>query len=299
MSDDSHWGSSSLRGGLVAALGAAALMASLIALFAWSPWEEPTEVEWLGTYRAWSDGIESALGTGFEMPRAMCESTYDDEVGDPPTERLDPVSSAARRGCARLSAAGWREAEEDVVRALMSVHDELVPPRQRRDLAELAGSSVGVQPTAYCWSPESWAPFAEHYALVRGGEEVSLRGVADTARRRIDLDPGVCAALHRYLHRIRPIPLSYQNLELAQSLAVLTHQAERLRAPLASEADLECYAVQHVRPLVRAAWGRAFAAEIARHAWELSYTRLPPQFRTSACRDGGPLDRHPASSAWP
>lgn len=73
-----------MKGGLVAALGAVVVMSSLIALFAWSPWTEPTEVEWLGAYRAWSDGIEAALDTGFEMPRAMCESSFDDDVGSPP-----------------------------------------------------------------------------------------------------------------------------------------------------------------------------------------------------------------------
>ena len=274
-------------------------MASLIALFAWSPWEEPTEVEWLGSYRAWSDGIEASLAAGASVSRSGCESSYDDEVGDPPGERFEQVAAAARRGCAALSRAGWRSAEEDVVRALMVVHGDLLPPRQRRDVSEIAGKSVGVRPDVRCWRPEAWAPFLEHYALVRGGEVISLQGFADTGRDRIDLGPGVCATLGLYLRRIRPIPLSSQNLELAEALALLAHEAERLQAPATSEADLECYAVQHVRPLVAAAWGPAFAAEIARHAWELSYTQLPARFRTAACRDGGPLDRNPRSSAWP
>jgi hypothetical protein len=228
-----------------------------------------------------------------------CETTFDDEVGNPPKERLQRLSDTARRGCAALSRGGWRASEEGVVRSLMAAHDDLLPPRQRRDLATIAHSSVGMQPTVYCWRPDAWAAFSEQYAIVRGGEEASLKGIADTSRRRIDLDPGVCAALGRYLQRKRPSPLTYQNFELAEALSVLSHEAEHLKAPSASEAATECYAVQHVRPLVHEAWGASFAHEIALHAWELSYLRLPPQFRSDGCRNGGRLDRNPSVNAWP
>jgi hypothetical protein len=233
------------------------------------------------------------------MTRATCESTFDDSVGDPPRERLEATAAAARSGCAALSPTGWDEAEADVVRHLLTVHGALSPPRERRDLAEIADSSVGVRTSVRCWRPEAWAPFLEHYAIVRGGEQTSLKGVVDPARNRIDLDPGVCAILDQYLRRNRPTPLSYQNFELAEALALLTRHAEHLKDPAASEAALECYAVQHVRPLVAAAWDDRFANEIALHAWEISYAQLPPAFRSAECRDGGDLDRNPSSSAWP
>ena len=234
------------------------------------------------------------------MSRTDCESTFDDDVGEPPQEQLQPVAAAARRGCAALSPVGWRNGKADVVSALIDAHDDLLPPRRRRDVSDIAGSSVGVRPDVYCWQSAGWAPFSEQYAIVRGGEEVSLKGIADSARNRIDLDPGVCAGLRWYLRRMRPTSLSYENFEIAEALMVLTHQAEHLKAPSASEAEVECYAVQHVRPLVRAAgWGAEYATELALQAWELSYQRLPQAFRSSACRDGGPLDRNPRSSAWP
>ncbi len=259
---------------------------------------KPTEVEWLTTYESWSDGIEAGLAEGRTVFRAACEATFEDEVGSPPTERLEPTAAAARRPCANVSPAGWRDAQADVVRTLMVVHGEL-PPRARRDLSEVVSSSVGVEPDVFCWQPSSWASFFEHYAIVRGGEETSLDGIADTSRNRIDLGPGVCATLDDYLQGIRPLKLSSQNLELAQALVVLTHQAEHLKAPSASEAEVECYAIQHVRPLVRAAWGSELAEEIALHGWEIAYPRLPQHFRTKACRDGGPLDRNPGSNVWP
>jgi len=274
-------------------------LAGLIGLFAWSPWKDATQVEWLGTYRAWSDDIDASLQGGLVPLRTDCESTFDDDVGEPPQEQLQPVAAAARRGCAALSPVEWRNGKADVVRALIDAHDDLLPPRRHRDVSDIAGSSVGVRPDVYCWQSAGWAPFSEQFAIVRGGEEASLKGIADRARNRIDLDPGVCAALRRYLRRMRPTSLSYENFQIAEALTVLTHQAEHLKAPSASEAEVECFAVQHVRPLVRAAWGAEYATELALQAWELSYQQLPQAFRSSACRNGGRLDRNPRSSTWP
>ena len=189
---------------MLGVLGIIALAAGLLALFAWSPWKEATEVEWLGTYRAWSDGVGASLQTGLVISRTDCESTFDDDVGEPPQERLQPVAAAARRGCAALTPLGRRKSKADVVRALIDAHDDLLPPRRRRDVSDIAGSSVGVRPDVYCWQPAAWAPFSEQYAIVRGGEETSLKGISDNARNRIDLDPGVCAALRLYIRRIRP-----------------------------------------------------------------------------------------------
>ena len=260
---------------------------------------QPTESEWLSGYEAWSDGIAASLDGGLMVSRVTCEMTFDDEVGNPPKERLQRLSDTARRGCAALSRGGWRASEAEVVRALMAAHGDVVPPQPRRDLSEIAATSVGVRSSVYCWRPEAWPPFSEHYAILRGGEEATLKGIADPARSRIDLDPGICAALGRYLRRERPSPATYQNFELAEALEVLTHEAEHLKTPSASEAAVVCYAVQHVRPLVRDAWGSSFAHEIALHAWELSYLQLPPRLRAAECRNGGQLGRMPRSNAWP
>ena len=150
-------------------------------------------------------------------------------MGEPPQERLQPVAAAARRGCAALTPVGWRNGKTAVVSALVDAHDDLLPPRRRRDVSDIAGSSVGVRPDVYCWQPAGWVPFFEQYAIVRGGEETSLKGIADPARNRVDLDPDVCAALRFYLRRMRPTALSYENFEMAQALMVVTHQAEHLK----------------------------------------------------------------------
>lgn len=234
------------------------------------------------------------------MFRAACDASFDEQVGNPPTERLQVTAAVARGGCKARSSTGWRAAETDVVRELLAVHSVTAPPRRRPDIAEIAGAAVGVQPDVYCWPAPSWAEFAPQHAIVRGGEEVSLRGLVDPERNRIDLDPGLCATLDSYLRGVRPLKLSNQFLQLGEALSVLTHHAEHLRSPSASEAEVECRALQHVRPLVaRAGWDEAIVTEVALQAWQIAYPRLPPPFRSPACRDGGALDLNPRSSVWP
>ena len=117
---------------------------------------------------------------------------------------------------------------------------------------------------------------------------------------RIDLAPEVCERLRRYERRVFPAPLTLENLDLAEALVTLAHEAEHLRVPEASEADVECYALQRVRALVRRAErGRAYQAELAALATDLVYPYLPDEYRTGRCRDGGPLDLRPASRVWP
>lgn len=272
----------------------------MIALFFWSPWTKPTEVEWLSSYASWTGEIQAALDDGRTVFRAACGASFDEQVGSPPTDRLEPVAAAARRSCEARTAAGWRRGEAGVVRRLLAVHGELLPPRRRADLSEIVQAGVGVQPDVYCWQPPSWAELHPQYAIIRGGQEASLRGIVDPARNRIDLDPGICATLDGYLRRDRPLDLSNQFLLLGEALVVLTHQAEHLKAPSASEAEVECWALQHVRPLAaRAGWGEGVTTEVTLQAWQIAYPRLPAPFRSPECRDGGALDRNPSSDVWP
>ena len=88
-------------------------MAGLIGLFAWRPWEKPSEVEWLGAYRAWSDELQASLAAGLVVSRADCESAFDEEVGAPSQELLRPVAAAARGACTAVSYTHLRAHETD------------------------------------------------------------------------------------------------------------------------------------------------------------------------------------------
>ena len=104
---ESHWGEESLKWSALAVVGTVAFMAAMIGLWFWAPWEKPTEIEWLVAYETWADGIDATYAAGGGLRSSLCESSYDEEVGSPPTERLEPVSVAALRGCATLSSASW------------------------------------------------------------------------------------------------------------------------------------------------------------------------------------------------
>lgn len=261
---------------------------------------EPTETDWLSSYAAWSDETAATLAEGRTVFRAACDATFDEQVGNAPSERLQATAAMARASCGSRSPAGWRRGEAAVVRELLAVHAVEFPPRRRLDFSDIASVSVGVEPTVYCWQPESWAELLPQYAILRAGEEVSLRGILDRERNRIDLDPGICASLADYVEGVRPLRLSNQFLLLGEALRVLTHQAEHLRDPSASEAEVECRALQHVRPLAaRAGWEEEVTTEVALQAWQIAYPRLPAPFRSPECRDGGAFDRDPDSSIWP
>jgi hypothetical protein len=304
---ESHWGGSRLKGAIITVVASLALMGGLVALFAWSPWERPSELEWLQAYEGWSEAVEATLVTDRAVTPASCRSSFDEEVGSPPGDQLVRMAGVAREGCRELSPEAWQRAQADVVRALRDVHaasaaddPEAAPPTEQPDYAELATPVAGRKVRVYCWPAERWAPVFQQYATLRGDEELSLKGLADVAKGRIDLEPGVCSGLRRYVRRNRPIELSFENFTLAEAIVVLTHQAEHFASPSASEAERECFAVQHVRPFVRAAgWGPGYQTELALHAWDLGYTQLPPQIRAPQCRNGGQLDRHPDSDAWP
>jgi hypothetical protein len=282
-------------------------MASLIGLFYWSPWKAPTDQDWLQTYEGWSEEVEATLASGTAVTRPTCEAQFDETVGDPPGERLDQVAVVAREGCAALTTDGWQAAQDDVARSILDLHataplpETLVPEPQRRPaFAALASPVAGRAVNVYCWPAERWAPFLEDYAILVANDEISLKGIADETRERIDLEPGVCTSLGRYVQRKRPIEISFENFQMAEAIAVLTHQAEHLKSPDTSELEVECYAVQHVRPFIAAAgWDVAYQTELARQAWDLGYTQLPAQLQLPECRDGGQLDRNPASSDWP
>lgn len=80
---------------------------------------------------------------------------------------------------------------------------------------------------------------------------------------------------------------------------VLAHESQHL-AGVQSEAVAECYSVQTTEQAAlllgaTAAQARALAVQYATQV----YPRMPDDYRSADCKDGGMLDLHPDSSAWP
>jgi hypothetical protein len=87
--------------------------------------------------------------------------------------------------------------------------------------------------------------------------------------------------------------------DMAVAVNVLSHEAWHL-AGERYESVAQCYALQSnedtaIRLGATPAEARAIAAFVVRSVQPV----LPPEYKTHACRDGGPLDLHPARTGWP
>lgn len=85
----------------------------------------------------------------------------------------------------------------------------------------------------------------------------------------------------------------------AQALLVLLHEAWHMQGQM-DEAVTECYALQTV-PRVAEELGASPAEAAAAARFDLARVdpRLPGEYRSAECRDGGRLDLRPGGTAWP
>jgi hypothetical protein len=123
------------------------------------------------------------------------------------------------------------------------------------------------------------------------GGIVQFKGDAPADYTRIR--PDVCTAILRFI-RAPDAP----RLDSAVALKVLAHESFHLRG-IKVEAVAECYAMQAVPRVARALGGaEPDAQEMASAVYDLTYSGMPPLYRSPDCRPGGPLDRHPGGG-WP
>jgi hypothetical protein len=297
---------------LLATLGLLLATGALISLAAWEPWksrEREHEIAWLVAYAAWSDRIDAGLSGGNYAPGANCERTYRREVGDPPP-RLVPSATIALDGCRRLSysiagsdlgggSVSWYDVRERVLADLTDRRTRVAIPDPSPELAAQAAPLAGRQLEVLCWSSTNWEQLSEEWSLVEVDELYPI-GFADEAGGRIHLAPQICAPLRRFFGGNYSPNLNAESLDLATALVTLAHEAEHLRHPAASEAEVECVAIQRVRDLVRAAGRpRAYENLMAGLAWDVGYPDMPSEYRTAQCHDESPLDVRPGTSVWP
>jgi hypothetical protein len=182
---------------------------------------------------------------------------------------------------------------------LIDGHREEAVTTYEADLSRLAAGIAGREARTHCWAEGDWTRMAEQYELLNGGE-FWVAGLAVPSRGRIDLAPEVCVPLLRFVREGYAPELSTETYDLSLALATFAHEAEHIRVPRASEAEVHCYALQRVRGLAREqGQGRGYQEEMALIAWELGYPYMPADYRTRRCRNGGPLDLRPGSNEWP
>ena len=118
------------------------------------------------------------------------------------------------------------------------------------------------------------------------------------------LKEGVCETLHRYSQATKAgpqclLPCDGSALELAWSLNALAHESYHL-AGIRNEARTECYALQAVGFVARRLGAsREQARQLAAFAFVALPPRMPPEYSSNACRNGGRFDLRPGSAVWP
>lgn len=310
---------------------AAALVAAVVALGLWHPWSGSHRSEWTAppAVPAVLNGDESAFASRLAAWVGYVRDAEEDphniavlgcsgrlkRVGDAPAA-LDSVRRLAVDACAAL-AAGARDHNA----ALLSVDANLLGKAQReraegeqdlrllvtalrlrrspgghvdgrlsRVASQLAGRSV----SARCFaSAADWRAVEDSVGRTEQGV-LRLDGFAVHAESRIDLAPDVC----RTLAAIATAPFA----AATHALQVLTHESEHLAGAdgIDDEAKTDCYAAQRLAFTARLL-GRpaAEARTMGRFYLRFDQPRLPPQYRSRECRNGGRLDVRPGDNRFP
>lgn len=304
-----------MRGALLAVAIGLGLVAAAFAAFAWAPWEDDVDVAaeraWLSGYDAWWREIASAIEGNVRGPQLDCAGSFGRSPGPVPIPAFERAASAAVRACARLGAAVrsgtapadrldlWVHGDEEfrslLVAGRMTGARATTEPRLAAAVEAIATRPVEVR----CWPAEPWEA-VERDVAASSEVEFRLAGLADVHAGGIHLDETVCELLRRFYGSAYQPSLSEDTARLADSLAILAHEAHHIAAPGATEAEVECYAIQEVQGMVeRAGRGAGYARELALIAWELGYPENFESYRTRDCRDGGRLDRRPDDDRWP
>jgi hypothetical protein len=267
-------------------------------------------------------------------PLQSCARTLSEDVGVPPTARLRLAGTLMRQACASFGAAveieldglggdpgavsleaeaQWQKASQlwylssKRLRALLGdgrvlpvraarMHGSHIDPRFARAAGALTHDTVEVR----CWSRRDWTQVKAMLAALDPNDYVDFNGVASPDERRVSLAPRVCSWLAELAYSEDPPRSDRGVFQVADAVLTLAHEAVHLRAPAASEAETECFAVQEVRRTAQALGATpAYAEQLARVVWNEIYPLNDALYSTTACRDGGPLDMHPERRAWP
>jgi hypothetical protein len=110
-----------------------------------------------------------------------------------------------------------------------------------------------------------------------------------------NLTHGVCGHLESYLGGHQALPSADEVI----AVHVLAHESYHLFG-IIDEARTECMSVQNTARTAELLGATPEQAQaLAARYWSEFYPGLPDEYRSPDCRDGGSLDRHPASSDWP
>ena len=261
----------------------------------------PAELGWVREYSSWTIAVwDEELGPepGPALVRE-CRARLA-EVGDPPTERLEPAAARAADVCPLLGRRGSVRRALDVVEA----SDELVRPlfldaqalrlragitsgsRADVDLSAVAAERAETAVEVRCWTPPDWRRVVrEDNAWADTSDDpAELYGWQDDDTARIHMRLDQCNELAR-LRREDVHERSHdRQVEAADSLGTLAHEIQHFLLPDGDEDDVECAAL-HTLASVASDLGaaRGEADTLARVYREDVYPELPDEYTGGSC----------------
>jgi hypothetical protein len=200
-------------------------------------------------------------------------------------------------------------ADEDL-RTALTAHKDLpkvggkvgrsrIEPRLSRAVSSFVFRSTpdttGVE--VRCWTKREWRLVKKELRAYTGSHDFEGFAYPETY---ISLSPRACAALAELLYTGSRPPSGRDAFWASESVGVLSHEAQHLVDPAASEAETECRGMQNMRTFGRMLrLSGSYADFLAEAYWTYVYPYEPREYRTQACRDGGSFDSQRSSSIWP
>lgn len=178
-----------------------------------------------------------------------------------------------------------------------------VDPRLSRVASALTARSVEVR----CWSARDWQRLSdEFYGNLRTARNRTvpagsrLYGFVSRDHARVNLPATGCNALET-VQRVHFWPAAKRTavaVQLAHPTFVFAHELQHVRG-VRSEARAECFGLQSVQQVAAALGAQSpQAGAMAQFAAHRLYSTDRSQ-ASDECRNGGRLDLHPDSLAWP
>jgi hypothetical protein len=150
-----------------------------------------------------------------------------------------------------------------------------------------------------CWSAADWPEVVASVADPDEveGSELELVGFV-YGQSLVNLAPEVCDALASLAYR-SPRPRGQARVDDAQAVVVFAHEIGHAIVG-ASEPATECWAIQKAAVVARTLGaGPRYASTTGTVYLREVYPLLPPDYRSSECRNGGAFDENPESDVWP
>lgn len=167
-------------------------------------------------------------------------------------------------------------------------------PKYARIASQISGKPTQV----ICWNAAEWNSIHVRRRADAGEGLSWVLGYVRRGTAVVNLAPAVCDRLDLLAYR-GARPRGRARVEFAEAVDTLAHEAIHVGG-ISDEAITECYSLQFMDwTAMQLGTNYAYARSMTGLAWNVLYGKIPVEYRTPDCYDGGPLDLLPASALWP